>query len=91
MALLIFGMCAAVAVYLIRSKQMTRCVWTLCILSLLTTVFTLTCPGGYYRLHSSARSADSLGIRGVILNNLPIYFSSVFNDCLFWTRMSQTP
>ena len=85
MALLIFGMCAAAAVYLIRSKQMTRCVWTLCILSLLTTVFTLTCPGGYYRLHSSARPADSLGIRGVILNNLPTYFSSVFNDCLFWT------
>ena len=84
MALLIFGMCAVSAVYLVRSKQMTRYVWILCMLSLLITVFTLTCPGAYYRLNSAARPADSLGIRGVFLNNLPLYFSSVFNDCLFW-------
>ena len=84
MALLIFGMCVAATVYLVRSRQMTRYVWTLCVLSLLITVFTLTCPGGYYRLRSSVRPAESLGIKGVFLNNLPTYFSSIFNDCLFW-------
>ena len=84
MALLIFGMCVAAALYLARSKQMTRSVWTFCILSLLITVFTLTCPGGYHRLNSAARPANSLGIRGVFLNDLPTYFSSIFNDCLFW-------
>ncbi|WP_411677287.1 DUF6056 family protein [Caproicibacter sp.] len=84
MALLIFGMCIAAVPYLIRSKQMTPYIWSLCALSILTTAFTLTCPGGYSRLHSSARPANSLGIRGVFLNNLPSYFSSIFNDCLFW-------
>lgn len=84
LALLIFGMCIAAMLYLIRSKQMTRSVWTLCGLSLLIAAFTLVCPGGYYRLHSPARPKNSLGIRGVFLNNLPTYFSSIFNDFLFW-------
>ena len=84
MALLIFGMCVAAAIYLVRSKQMTRYVWTLCILSLLITIFTLTAREGYDRLHSAARPANSLGIRGIFLNDLTAYFSSIFNDCLFW-------
>jgi hypothetical protein len=84
MALLLFGMCVAATLYLIRSKQMTRYAWSFSILSLLITIFTLSCPGGYYRLNSAVRPANSHGIVGVFRNNLPIYFSCIFNDCLFW-------
>src|ERR1035437_277257 len=79
MAMLLFAMCVVAFIYLLKSKQLTKYIVILCIISLLIIIFTFTCPGAILRFQGATSSTKSSGIERIILYNIPIYLGAIFN------------